>query len=139
MASLAGGLPDRRHHPLPETANGHARRAGTPHFTRKSAIALARLHCLRRTQRSLRRSPSSRSLSVLLQAAWRKYVTHPVAKLITSLTIRSSAIPRLRRVIRRSRSLTRSRLFGARPSRPPGRRRWPRKERSITGATALFA
>jgi hypothetical protein len=42
MASLAGGLPDRRHHPLPETANGHALRAGTPHFTRKSAIGLDR-------------------------------------------------------------------------------------------------
>src|SRR5712691_8868510 len=112
MASLAGGLPDRRHHPLPETASGHARRAGTPCFTRKSTVGLARLHCLRRTQRSLRRSHSSVSLSVLLQAAWRKYVTQPVIKLFTSAIIRSSAIPRLRRVIRRSRALARSRLFG---------------------------
>ena len=59
----------------------------------------------------------------LLQAAWRKYVTQPVVKLFTSLTIRSSAIPRLRRVIRRSRSFARSRLFGARPRRPPDKRR----------------
>jgi hypothetical protein len=91
MASLAGGLPDRRHHPLPAAANGHALRAGTPHFLRKSAIALARLHCLRRTQRSLRRSQSSRSRSALLQAAWRKYVTQPVVKLFTSAIIRSNA------------------------------------------------
>src|SRR5579871_2261143 len=90
MAALAGGLPDRRHHPLPETASGHACRADRPHFIRKSAIGLARLHCLRRTQRSLRRSHSSVSLSVLLQAAWRKYVTHPVTKLFTSEIIRSS-------------------------------------------------
>src|SRR6516165_482370 len=118
MAALAGGLPDRRHHPLPETANAHAFRAGTPHFVRKSAIGLGRLHCLRRTHRSLRRSHSSMSLSALLQAAWRKYVTHPVTKLFTSAIILSSEIPRLRRVICRSLSFTRSRLFGARPRRP---------------------
>src|SRR5262245_33137834 len=37
MASCAGGLPDTLHHPLPDTASGQARRAGTPSFTRKSA------------------------------------------------------------------------------------------------------
>jgi hypothetical protein len=37
---------------------------------------------------------------VLLQAAWRKYVPQPVVKLFTSAIIRSSAIPRLRWVIR---------------------------------------
>jgi hypothetical protein len=60
----------------------------------------------------VRRSRSWISLSALLQAVWRKYVTQPVVKLFSSATIRSSDIPRLRRVIRRSRSLARSRLFG---------------------------
>ena len=84
MASCAGGLPDTLHHPLPDSASSHARHSGTPHFARKSAIGLARLHCFSRTQRSLRRSQSSRSLSAPLQAAWRKYVTQPVLKLFTS-------------------------------------------------------
>ena len=113
MAWLAWGVPESRHHPLPDNASSHALRTGTPFLTRKSAIALVRLHCFRRMQRSLRRSHSSILRSSLLQAAWRKYVTQPVVKLFASLIICPSAIPRLRRVMPRSRSFALWMLFGA--------------------------
>ena len=60
-----------------------------------------------------------------MQAAWRKYVTQPAVKLFTSETIRPSAIPRLRRVMRQSRSFARERLFGAMPSPPHALRQEP--------------
>ena len=66
-------------------------------------------------------------------------VTQPVANESSSPIIRSKRMPRLRRVICRTRSLARWRLAGATVRRPslsmPDQ---PRNVRSLTAATAIF-
>jgi len=99
MPSVAGGLPLKRHQPLPLRPAIQARHLGTPSRCRKSAIGLARLHCLRRRHRSFRRIHSSRRWRWLLHSAWRKKATQPVKNELSSPITCSMLTPRLRRVI----------------------------------------
>ena len=69
MARQAWGVSDKRHHPLPERANIHASSSRTPHSWRKSAMALARLHCFSLRHRSFRRIHSSSLVRWLLHCA----------------------------------------------------------------------
>ena len=56
MARFACSELARHHHPLPDEARSRASRGGTPDCFRKRRSPCDCLHCLSRTQRSLRRS-----------------------------------------------------------------------------------
>src|SRR6266446_6423287 len=69
MAIFACGELARHHHPLPDEASSRACRGETPCWRRKRRSAWGCLHCLSRTQRSLRRSQPSRPRSSLCERA----------------------------------------------------------------------
>jgi hypothetical protein len=139
IPSVAGGLPLKRHQPLPLRPPIQARHLGTPSRCRKSAIGLVRLHCLSRRHRSFRRIHSSRRWRWLLHSAWRKKATQPVRNELSSPITCSMLTPRLRRVICLKTLPCTFEGLGCYSQSPAGQQTVARNFRSTTGATALLS